>query len=173
MRDGDDVGQLQADQSGCRDRAGAPALWRAPCVASVGELRGPCPLPTHTSRRSRDSFSVQPGAQCLVLSIAVLHAGAGWEGWWQHPRSRRADRGLFAARRGAPAPGLERDAAPRNARAGRRTAPPVANAPLHFTLRTSSGITRIWSDRGLTLRTRFARLAWASTAATAFCVVGS
>ena len=23
-----------------------------------GELRGPCPLPTHTSRRSRDSFSV-------------------------------------------------------------------------------------------------------------------
>jgi DNA primase len=25
-----------------------------------GELRGPCPLPTHTSRRSRDSFSVNP-----------------------------------------------------------------------------------------------------------------
>ena len=23
-----------------------------------GELRGPCPLPTHTSRRSRNSFSV-------------------------------------------------------------------------------------------------------------------
>jgi hypothetical protein len=25
-----------------------------------GELRGSCPLPTHTSRRSRDSFSVSP-----------------------------------------------------------------------------------------------------------------
>jgi DNA primase len=43
-----------------------------------GELRGPCPLPTHTSRRSRDSFSVSLSRNvwsCRSLSCMQTRGG--------------------------------------------------------------------------------------------------
>jgi DNA primase len=43
-----------------------------------GELRGPCPLPTHTSRRSRDSFSVSVSRtvwSCRSQSCMQARAG--------------------------------------------------------------------------------------------------
>lgn len=43
-----------------------------------GELRGACPLPTHTSRRSRDSFSVNPARQawsCRSQSCMAARGG--------------------------------------------------------------------------------------------------
>src|SRR5437870_8687799 len=39
--------------------------------AGPGNLRGPCPLPTHTSRASTDSFSVQ-----LVRNVWSCHSAS-------------------------------------------------------------------------------------------------
>ena len=92
-----------------------------------GELRRSCPLPTHTSRRSRDSFSVSPARNAWSCRSAVLYAGAWWEGWREYPGFRRGHGGLLRARRGAPAPRLERNhAAPARAPA---TQTPVCAEP--------------------------------------------
>jgi DNA primase len=42
-----------------------------------GELRGPCPLPTHTSRRSRDSFSVSVSRNVLSCRSQSCMAARG------------------------------------------------------------------------------------------------
>jgi hypothetical protein len=50
-------------------------------------LYGACPLPTHTSRQSRERFFCESFAACLGLPLRLLHRGAGSavmrSTWWQ------------------------------------------------------------------------------------------
>lgn len=98
------------------------------------ELRGPCPLPTHTSRRSRDSFSVNPARNVWSCrSQSCMQARGGRAG------GNILD--FVALMEGCSV----RDAAlrlqdwsgampPRSTLPTEVTADPASNAPLRFTL---------------------------------------
>ena len=136
------------------------------------ELRGPCPLPTHTSRRSRDSFSVsvsrnvwscrsqscmqarggRPGGNILDLvalleRCSVRDAALRLQDW----------SGTIPQRHHVP---ME------------DTTTAVPNAPLHFTLQHVDPRHPYLVRRGLAAR-RSVRFAWAFIVAPAFCAVGS
>lgn len=117
-----------------------------------GELRGPCPLPTHTSRRSRDSFSVSPSRNvwsCRSQSCMQARGGqaggnildlvALMEGCSVREAALRLQdwSGTFPQRRPVPADEI----------------PPAPNAPLHFTLQHIDGHHPYLAARGLTAET--------------------
>jgi len=117
-----------------------------------GELRGPCPLPTHTSRRSRDSFSVSPSRNvwsCRSQSCMQARGGraggnildlvAIMEGCSVREAALRLQdwSGTFPARSPVTADDI----------------PPAANAPLHFTLQYIDRHHPYLAARGLTADT--------------------
>jgi DNA primase len=122
-------------------------------VRRIGsELRGPCPLPTHTSRRSRDSFSVNPARNAWSCrSQSCIQARGGKAG------GNILD--LVALIEGCSL----RDAAirlqhwsgtmpPRHAVPAEDTAP-APNAPLHFTLQHIERQHAYLVQRGLSAET--------------------
>jgi DNA primase len=118
-----------------------------------GELRGPCPLPTHSSRRSRDSFSVSPARNVWSCrSQSCMQARGGKAG------GNILD--LVAVMEGCSL----RDAALRlqdwSGTLPRRSAVPAAetaravpNAPLPFTLQYIDGHHLYLATRGVTAET--------------------
>ena len=60
-----------------------------------GELRGPCPLPTHTSRRSRDSFSVSPARNAWSSRSQSCMQARGGKAGANILEFRRGDGGLL------------------------------------------------------------------------------
>lgn len=119
---------------------------------SGGELRGPCPLPTHTSRRSRDSFSVSPSRNvwsCRSQSCMQARGGraggnildlvAIMDGCSVREAALRLQdwSGTLPARSPVPTDAI----------------PPAANAPLHFTLQHIYRDHPYLAGRGLTART--------------------
>lgn len=119
-----------------------------------GELRGPCPLPTHTSRRSRDSFSVSVSRNvwsCRSQSCMAARGG--------NPGGNLLD--LVALIEGCSV----RDAAlrlqnwsgtmpVRRALPGASTAEPtLRNAPLHFALQHVHQRHAYLAERGLAAET--------------------
>jgi hypothetical protein len=71
-----DFKQIKARSRSCRCSSDTARLRRI-----GGELRGPCPLPTHTSQRSRDSFSVSPSRNVWSCrSQSCMQAGGGRAG---------------------------------------------------------------------------------------------
>jgi DNA primase len=114
-----------------------------------GELRGPCPFPTHTSRRSRDSFSVSPSRNvwscrsqsCMqarggraggnILDLVAIMEGCSV---WEAALRLQDWSGTLPARSRVPADDI----------------PPAANAPLHFTLQHIDGHHPYLAARGLT-----------------------
>lgn len=117
-----------------------------------GELRGPCPLPTHTSRRSRDSFSVSPSRNvwsCRSQSCMQARGGkpggnildlvALMEGCTVREAALRLQdwSGTFPPRRPVAADDI----------------PPAANAPLPFTLHQIDRHHPYLAARGLTEET--------------------
>lgn len=118
-----------------------------------GELRGPCPLPTHTSRRSRDSFSVSPARNvwsCRSQSCMQARGGkaggnildfvAVMEGCSVREAALRLQdwSGTMPRRHAVPA-----EATPRA----------VPNAPLPFALQYIEGRHPYLAQRGLTAET--------------------
>jgi DNA primase len=122
-------------------------------VRRIGdELRGACPLPTHTSRRSRDSFSVSPSRNvwsCRSQSCVQARGGraggnildlvALMEGCSVREAALRLQdwSGTFTPRCPVPADEIRRP----------------ANAPLHFTLQHIDGHHPYLVARGLTAET--------------------
>ena len=118
-----------------------------------GELRGPCPLPTHTSRRSRDSFSVSPARNawsCRSQSCMQARGGnaggnildlvALMEGCSVRDAALRLQdwSGTMPLRSALPAEDTS------------RVAP---NAPLHFALQYIDGRHPYLAERGLAAET--------------------
>jgi DNA primase len=119
-----------------------------------GELRGPCPLPTHTSRRSRDSFSVSVSRNvwsCRSQSCMAArggHAGGNIldlvaliEGCSVRDAALRLQdwSGAMPIRREVPP--------------GDTTAPASSNAPLHFALQHIDRCHPYLAERGLAAET--------------------
>jgi DNA primase len=137
-----------------------------------GELRGPCPLPTHTSRRSRDSFSVSVARNVWSCrSRSCMQARGGKAG------GNTLD--LVALIEGCSL----RDAAlrlqdwsgalpPLRAVPVEDTATPAPNAPLRFTLQHVDPRHPYLAGRGLSAET-IRTFGVGFIGAAAFCAVGS
>jgi len=117
-----------------------------------GELRGPCPLPTHTSRRSRDSFSVSVSRNvwsCRSQSCTQARGGnaggnildlvALMEGCSVRDAALRLQdwSGTMPPRNPVPA----------------EDGSPAANTPLHFTLQHVNPRHAYLAQRGLRAET--------------------
>lgn len=121
------------------------------CIGAT-ELRGRCPLPTHSSSRSRDSFAVNITRNVWSCRSMSCMAARGGRTRWQHSRFRGPHGALLDPRRGAP-PADWSGAAPERFIVPRALRPdPVTaeNPPLRFALQYVDARHPYLASRGVT-----------------------